>query len=225
MGINFEQLILYEDNHLLVIYKPANILSQKDNTNDLDITYYAKKYLVSKYNKPGDAYLGLVHRLDRMTEGVMVLTKTSKAAARLSNDIKSNIWHKEYLCLVEGVINEEGMLKNFLTRTDQEKKMMVSNSGQEAILKYYPIKVFDDKTLLRIELITGRHHQIRVQMAHFNHPLVGDMLYGNSKVKQDLMLACYSITFRHPTSKEFMTIKELPRSSKWESFIGGSNEK
>lgn len=221
MKINFEELILYEDNHLLVINKPANCLSQEDNTKDPDIVNLAKEYLKVKYNKPGNVYIGLVHRLDRMTEGVMVLTKTSKAASRLSDDIRKGKWKKEYIAVVHGKIDKDSRLTNYVDHIENTKKMKIvkPGMGQKAELEYKVLGYDKDNTILLINLLTGRHHQIRVQFAAFNHPLVGDTLYGNSKERIDLMLSCYSITFKHPTQEQEVCIKTLPSSKKWKKLL------
>lgn len=221
MKINFEELILYEDNHLLVINKPANCLSQEDNTKDPDIVNLAKEYLKVKYSKPGNVYIGLVHRLDRMTEGVMVLTKTSKAASRLSDDIRKGKWKKEYIAVVHGKIDKDSRLTNYVDHIENTKKMKIvkPGMGQKAELEYKVLGYDKDNTILLINLLTGRHHQIRVQFAAFNHPLVGDTLYGNSKERIDLMLSCYSITFKHPTQEQEVCIKTLPSSKKWKKLL------
>ena len=222
MKIRFNDLVLYEDNHLLVTFKPAGILSQKDKSKDLSMVDYAKEYLKEKYNKPGDAYVGLVHRLDRMTEGVLVLTKTSKAAARLSEDMKNGLWEKTYLALVHGLIEQDGRLTDYVEHIDDSKKMRVSKVGvgQIAKLNYQVLGNFKKTTLLKINLETGRHHQIRVQMSHFNHPVVGDNLYGK-KEHIDLMLACMKIKFKHPTLDQMLEIEANPRSSKWNKYLKG----
>ena len=217
----FEELILYEDNHLLVINKPANCLSQEDNTKDPDVVNLAKDFLKLKYNKPGNVYVGLVHRLDRMTEGVLVLTKTSKAASRLSEDIRKGFWKKEYIAVVHGRIENDSRLTHYVDHIENTKKMQIvkPGMGQKAVLEYKVLGYDKDNTVLLINLLTGRHHQIRVQFAAFNHPLVGDTLYGNPKEKIDLMLACYKITFKHPTQEKDLSIKTLPSSKKWKKII------
>ncbi len=221
MKINFKDLVLYEDNHLLIINKAANLLSQEDNTKDPDVVNLAKKFLKEKYNKLGNVYVGLVHRLDRMTEGVMILAKTSKAASRLSDDIRNNIWHKEYLALVNGIIDKDSRLTDYLEHENNSKKMKIVSpgQGQKAELEYKVLGHIDGKTLVLINLITGRHHQIRVQFAGFKHPLVGDTLYGNPKEKHDLMLACYRIKFKHPTLDQEMVFTDYPRSKKWNKAL------
>ena len=221
MKIDFSELVLYEDNHLLVINKPSNILSQEDNTKDPDIVNLAKHYLKVKYNKPGNVYVGLVHRLDRMTEGVMVLAKTSKAASRLSEDIRNNNWHKQYIAVVHGIITNDSRLSDFVDHIENTKKMKVvkPGSGQKAELEYKVLGHFDNKTVLLINLITGRHHQIRIQFSNFGYPLVGDTLYGNPKERVDLMLACYCVSFKHPTLDQNLKFTDLPRSKKWKKII------
>lgn len=217
----FENYILYEDNHLLIINKPANLLSQADNTKDDDCVNLAKEYLKYKYNKPGNVYVGLVHRLDRMTEGVLVLTKTSKAAARLSEEIKNNEWHKEYIAVVKGHIDQGTKLTNWVDHIDDTKKMQVVKvgTGQKAELIFDVLGYVGDNTVIKVNLLTGRHHQIRLQLANYGHPLIGDTLYGNIKDRTDLMLACVNISFKHPTQDVVMNVKCLPKSKKWQKII------
>lgn len=226
MKFNYSEIVLYEDNHILVVHKPANLLSQADNTKDIDLVTLTKAYLKIKYNKPNNVYVGLVHRLDRMTEGVMVLAKTSKAASRLSDDIRENKIYKKYLALTYGVITKNSRLTDYVRHIDNTKKMEVCKpgTGQLAELSYEVVNTYKDKTLVHINLITGRHHQIRVQFSKFGHPLVGDLLYGPNK-KCDLMLSCCELKFTHPTLKTEMTFKSLPRSKKWEKLINESDLK
>ena len=221
MKYNFYEYLIYEDNHLLIINKPANLLSQADNTKDPDVVNLAKDYLKFQYNKPGNVYVGLVHRLDRMTEGVLVLAKTSKAASRLSDAIKANEWHKSYIALVHGHIDKGTKLTNYLDHVDDTKKMQVvkPGNGQKAELIFDVLGYVGDNTVIKINLLTGRHHQIRVQLAAFGHPLVGDTLYGNPKEKIDLMLCCISITFKHPTLDKYLEINCLPKSKKWSNIL------
>ncbi len=223
MRVNFSDLVLYEDNHLLVIFKPSNVICQDDISKDESIVTMAKKYLKDKYQKPGNVYVGLVHRLDRMTEGVLVLAKTSKAASRLSDDIRNGQWEKHYLALVNGIINVDGRLTDYVDKINDTKKMMIvpAGHGQLAKLSYQVIKTFKAETLLKVNLETGRHHQIRVQFAGFKHPLVGDTLYGNPKVHKDLYLACIKISFKHPTTDKLIEISSLPRSTKWHKYLEG----
>lgn len=212
--------ILYEDNHLIVCIKPIGVLSQADNSNDMDMLTLLKHYIKDKYQKPGNVYLGLVHRLDRMTGGVMVFAKTSKAASRLNEQIRLRTFNKRYYCIVHGVLNGCGTLENYLYKDEQEVKSYVVNSkvGKHAILNYNAIKTIDNKTLVEVELLTGRHHQIRVQMAHINHALVGDKLYGGSD-KYDMMLYAYSLSFEHPITKERLTFTKIPHFNLWNDYL------
>ena len=212
--------ILYEDNHLIVCIKPVGILSQEDHTKDMDMLTLLKHYIKDKYNKSGNVYLGLVHRLDRMTGGVMVFAKTSKAASRLNEQIKNHEFVKKYYALVNGVLNESGHLENYLFKDEDEVKSYVGNknSGKIAILDYQVLKVQDNNTLVDISLKTGRHHQIRVQFSHINHPLVGDRLYGNDD-KNNLMLYAYSLSFYHPITKQRLEFKKIPTHDKWQKYF------
>ena len=212
--------ILYEDNHLIVCVKPVGILSQEDHTKDMDMLTLLKHYIKDKYNKPGNVYLGLVHRLDRMTGGVMVFAKTSKAASRLNDQIKKHEFTKKYYALVKGTLNESGHLENYLFKDEEEVKSYVGNknSGKIAILDYQVVKILDNTTLVDISLKTGRHHQIRVQFSNINHPLVGDRLYGNDD-KNNLMLYAYSLSFYHPITKELLEFKKNPTHDKWQKYF------
>ena len=197
-------VILYEDNHIIVVYKFPGILSQSDSTKDLDMVSIVKTYLKDRYHKPGNVYLGLVHRLDRPVKGVMVFAKTSKAAARLSKQIRNGQMHKKYYAVVEGILKEkEGILENKIEKIDNKKVLIDSQNGKEAKLKYKVIKEKDNLSLVDINLLTGRYHQIRLQFSSRNHPLYGDTLYG-SKYKGDLALISYSLSFIHPITKEKM---------------------
>ena len=212
--------ILYEDNHLIVAIKPAGILSQEDQTKDADMLTLLKYYIKDKYNKPGNVYLGLVHRLDRMTGGVMVFAKTSKAAKRLNEQIVKKDFSKRYYAIVDGIIETGNTLKNYLIKDEKEVRSYIgnSNNGKLAILDYNVIKILNNKTLLDINLITGRHHQIRVQFSHLKHPLVGDVLYGGSHYSQ-LMLYAYEISFKHPITNDRLTFSKIPTSRLWDQFL------
>ena len=202
--------ILYEDNHLLVAEKKVGVLSQSDGSSTPDMLTILKKYLKDKYNKPGNVYLGLVHRLDKNVGGVMVFAKTSKAARRLSEQIRNREFKKTYLAICKGVINSDGRYQDYLKR--EEYRSVVSNSkdGKIAILSYEVIKVKNNNTLLKINLETGRHHQIRVQFSYHNHPLLGDEKYG-SKGKYPLALYAYKLEFYHPTTKEILSFTSIPK--------------
>ena len=201
--------ILYEDNHIIVVVKPYNVLSQSDNTGDISIMDMIKKYIKEKYNKPGNVYLGLVHRLDRPVGGVMVFAKTSKAASRLSKSFSNHEVVKKYLAVVHGKLSDGKMVDKI--ERDNEGNSFISENGKEAILNYHVIEYNkeNDCSLVSIELKTGRHHQIRVQFASRGHYLIGDQRYGVQDKKQ-ISLFSYYLSFIHPVSKEKLEFIELP---------------
>ena len=202
--------VLYEDNHVIVAYKPAGILSQADNTGDKDMLTLVKEYIKRKYNKEGNVFLGLVHRLDRMTSGVMVFARTSKAAMRLSEDIKNHNFYKEYLAVCEWEVTEYSPteLINYLSKDEKNNKSYIDPNGKEAVLTYQNIKFKNNKSLVKIKLKTGRHHQIRVQMSNLGHPLYGDIKYG-SKYQGNLALQAYKLSFYQPVSRELLTFEKI----------------
>ena len=203
--------ILYEDNHIIVVIKPYNVPVQADSSNDLDMLTIIKNYIKEKYNKPGNVYLGLVHRLDRPVGGVMVFAKTSKAASRLSEEVRTNKIHKTYLAVVHGVLDKkDDKLINKMSKDQKTHNSYIDEkNGKEAVLEYKVIKEEDNLSLLKINLITGRHHQIRLQLSNINHPIYGDQRYGFQDKKQ-IMLYAYKLEFTHPVTKELMTFKNLP---------------
>lgn len=213
--------VLYEDNHLIVVEKPIGVLSQSDITNDLDMLTIVKDYLKDKYNKPGNVFLGLVHRLDRMTGGVMVFAKTSKAASRLSEQIRVGDFHKKYYCLVQGIVPIEGHLEDYLYKNESEVKSYVVSSNTGKLSKLDFKKISDDgvNSLVDVSLLTGRHHQIRVQFANIKHPLVGDALYGRNSLKKDLMLFAYHLSFNHPITKERLEFNVKPKGKSWNKYF------
>ena len=205
--------ILYEDNHVIVVEKKPNVLVQADDTNDLDLLTIIKNYIKEKYNKPGNVYLGLVHRLDRPVGGVMVFAKTSKAASRLSNDVRERNIKKTYLAVVNGKTNEKERLVNKISKDNKTNNSYIDEkNGKESILEYERV-YYDEKedlSLLKINLETGRHHQIRIQMSNINHPLYGDQRYGKQDNKQ-IALYAYKLEFIHPVTKEEMSFRLLPK--------------
>ncbi len=213
--------ILYEDNHIIVVEKPANILSQSDITTDIDMLTIIKGYIKERYNKPGNVYLGLVHRLDRPTSGVMVFAKTSKAASRLSSQIKNHQMKKTYLAIVKNIIKEDiGTYEDYLEK-QENRNSIVSKNGKYAKLTYKVLKKDYQKnqTLVEIDLETGRHHQIRVQFSSRKNPLLGDFRYGNETEKRNLCLHSYKLKFIHPTTKELMEfVLEPPTNIDWTLF-------
>lgn len=198
--------IFYEDNHIIVAYKPKGVLSQADGTNKEDMLAIIKEYLKNKYNKPGNVYLGLVHRLDLYTSGIMVFARTSKAASRLAKQVSEHTFEKRYLAIVEGVIEGNGILKNNIYKNEAERKSYVQNNGKEAVLEYRVLENNNSLSLIDINLKTGRFHQIRCQFSYIGHPLYGDIKYG-SKNKIDSLefpLEAYYLSFIHPIKNEKM---------------------
>lgn len=213
--------ILYEDNHIIVVYKPSNILSQSDITGDIDMLTLIKEYIKEKYNKPGNVYLGLVHRLDRPVQGVMVFAKTSKAASRLTKQIQNHEFNKQYLAIINGnLIEKKGEFCDYLLKQENGNTIVTnSEEGKKSILKYEVIKEIENKSLVKIELITGRHHQIRVQFASRGYPLVGDQRYGKQDNKQ-ICLCSYYLSFIHPTTKEKLVFERYPdKNDSWNLFL------
>ena len=199
--------VIYEDNHLLVVEKPENIPMQEDSSKDKDLLTLAKEYLKDKYNKPGNVYLGLVHRLDRPVGGVCVFAKTSKAANRLSEEINKKEFKKEYLAVVEdNGIKDKDTLEDYLSKDPNTNTVKVDPNGKKAVLDYEVIKRKDNLALVHINLRTGRSHQIRVQFSSRNHPLWGDQRYNkNVKPHTQIALHSYKLTLTHPITKEEMT--------------------
>ena len=214
--------VLYEDNHVIVVVKEKNVLSQADNTHDIDMLTIIKKYLKEKYNKPGNVYLGLVHRLDRPVSGIMVFAKTSKAASRLSDQVRKKEIKKTYMAVVKGIIKkDEVTFVDYLLKLDNGNTIVTTkDNGKESVLTYKVLKRNYEKneTLVSIDLKTGRHHQIRVQFASRGYPLCGDQRYGKSD-KTQIALCAYKLEFIHPTTKQLMKFEiEKPLDTYWTDF-------
>lgn len=214
--------VLYEDNHVIVVVKGKNVLSQADNTHDIDMLTIIKKYLKEKYNKPGNVYLGLVHRLDRPVSGIMVFAKTSKAASRLSDQVRKKEIKKTYMAVVKGIIKkDEDTFVDYLLKLDNGNTIVTTkDKGKESVLTYKVLKRNYEKneTLVSIDLKTGRHHQIRVQFASRGYPLCGDQRYGKSD-KTQIALCAYKLEFIHPTTKQLMKFEiEKPLDTYWTDF-------
>ncbi len=205
--------ILYEDNHLLVINKAPCIPVQSDSSNDISLQDLCKSYIKKKYNKPNNVFLGIVHRLDRPVSGIIVFAKTSKAASRLSEQIRHRTVEKEYIAILEGKINQEKTLKNYLEKQGTTSIVTKNTEkGKLAELSYTRTKFEHNTSTVKIKLKTGRHHQIRVQFSHLGHPLLGDFRYG-SKIKfplRSIALHAMSIKFNHPTTKKVMSFNSEP---------------
>lgn len=218
--------ILYEDNHLIAVYKKPSDLSQSDKTGDVALDSETKKYLAVKYNKPGDVFLGVVHRLDRPVGGVMLFARTSKALERMNEVFRTREVKKIYLAVVkERPPEEEGVLTHFLKKNEKQNKTYVYDNevkgSKKASLSYRLAGRSDRYFLLEIELHTGRHHQIRAQLAKMGCPVKGDLKYGYPRSNEDgsICLFARKLEFIHPVKKEKVSITaHLPQGDVWKLF-------
>ena len=217
--------IIFEDNHLLVVNKPINIPTQPDRSGDPDMLSMLKTYLKEKYHKPGNVFLGLVHRLDRPTSGLIVFAKTSKAAARLSDQMRRKKIRKDYLAVIHGVADKNGLLEHHLAKDRDNNIVSVVPEGhreaKRATLTYETLETSDDLTLVKIHLLTGRSHQIRVQFAEEGHPVWGDHKYGvaDRGNENDLALHAFRLQLTHPTQKKELTFHSYPDVTEpWDTF-------
>ncbi len=206
--------VLYEDNHLIAVVKPAGLATQGDETGDICLMDVVKDYLKEKYNKPGKVFLGLLHRLDRPVSGIVLFAKTSKGASRLSEQIRNHEMKKEYSALVTGKMkNKKGTLINFLKHNEKNNKAEIFDrevaDSQRAELDYEVVKEIKGNTLVKINLKTGRHHQIRAQFAHLGHPLIGDIKYGAEKPLPDKSIALFAdkLTFKTATGDKEIVLE------------------
>lgn len=209
--------VRYLDNHLLVVNKPAGMLVQADATGDPDLLTLGKAYLKEAFDKPGNVFLGLVHRLDRPASGVMVFARTSKAAARLSEQFRRRTPEKRYVALVEGTPEGGGVLVDHLAKIDRHVHVVEPShpEAQRAELQWRAVASRDGRTLVDVQLKTGRAHQIRVQLAHMGFPLLGDFRYGARRELdgRNLALHAYLLAVLHPTRNERMAWTALPPES------------
>ena len=221
-------VVLYEDNHVIVVVKPHNVPSQADASGDKDMLTLVKEYIKEKYQKEGDAFVGLVHRLDRPTGGIMVFAKTSKGASRLSEQIRDNKMNKTYYAITTKVPQlKQNNLVNYLKKDEKNNIVRIvtrADSGaKKAELNYKVLQAQDDLALLEVKLVTGRGHQIRVQLAGINCPLFGDNKYGKEKTKisNNLGLWAGRLEFIHPTTKQKMTFVCPPNTEQepWKKFF------
>ncbi len=220
-----ELKILHEDNHIIVVLKPQGIPSCGDESGDGNMLDAVKEYIRTAYGKPGNVYVGLVHRLDRPTGGVMVFAKTSKAAARLSEQMRSGDFEKKYLAVLSAVPKEpQGKLVNYLKKNAVNNMVYLcpptTEGAKMASLEYRVAEEKGGCALAEIKLHTGRSHQIRVQMAGIGCPVFGDMRYGGERAKKgNLALWAYSLTFTHPVTKERLRfMAEPPEETPWKHF-------
>jgi len=221
-GTNPNITILFEDNHLLAIHKPAGVLSQEDYSGAPDVLSLCKEYLKKEYNKPGNVFLGLVHRLDRPVAGVMLLAKTSKAASRISEQIRKRTVKKRYIAVVKGSPDDNGMFMHYLLKNRDTNRVSVVEPGnrnaQKSELTFHTIAQKENLALLNVTLITGRPHQIRVQLSHEGFPIVGDNKYGQH-TDSDIALFASELEIIHPTLKKPVNITATPINTyPWSHF-------
>ncbi len=219
--------VLYEDNHLIAINKKVSDIVQGDKTGDTPLSEHLKLYLKEKYNKPGNVFVGVTHRLDRPTTGIVIFARTSKALARMNEMFKNkNSIRKTYWALVKKCPqHSKGQLKNYLVKNTTKNKSFVSDKdksgAKEAILNYTIIANSDNFHLIEIELLTGRHHQIRAQLSHIGSPIKGDLKYGYPRSNPDAGISLHArkIEFTHPVSKQKIKIvAPLPKDNLWQFF-------
>jgi len=220
--------VIYEDNHIIVVEKMPNIPSQGDKTEDVDMLTIIKDYLKEKHQKPGNVYLALIHRLDRPVGGVMVFAKTSKAAARLSEEVRERRIKKEYLVVADGKFeNSKGTLEDYLLKNERKNMSKVVPEGTKnaklARLDYEVLRYNEeiDLSVVRVLLHTGRHHQIRLQLSNIGHSIYGDQKYGTRGRGKQIALWAFKLSFVHPVTKEEMSFKVLPEiNGTWKIIEG-----
>ena len=224
---NNELQVLYEDNHLVVVLKPQNVLSQGDASGDESVLEMVKSYIKEKYQKEGDAFVGLVHRLDRPTGGVMVFARTTKCASRLAEQIKDGRFEKKYLAVVVGTPRDkQARLSNYLLKDEKTNTVKVVpaayDGAKKAELSYKVLESTPKVSLVDIKLLTGRPHQARVQMKHIGTPIFGDVRYGGDSLAKghNLALWAYDLRFYHPTTETPMVFVAYPPLDKtpWDRF-------
>ena len=218
--------ILYEDNHILVVNKAKNILVQGDKTGDEPLVDILKNYLKEKYNKPGNVFLGVVHRIDRPVSGVVLFARTSKALERLNKMLQDKEIKKTYWALVKELPKEpKARIENFIKRVQEKNKSFVYNNevpgSKKAVLSYRVLKSSENYHLLEIDIETGRHHQIRAQLAGIGCPIKGDLKYGFPRSNPDggNSLHARSVQFVHPVTKEKLFVEApVPEDNLWKYF-------
>lgn len=214
---------VYEDNHIIIIYKESGEIVQGDKTGDKPLSETVKEYIKQKYNKPGNVFLGVVHRLDRPVSGLVVFAKTSKALSRLNDMFRTGDVHKTYWAVVKRRdIAMEGTLTDWLTRNERQNKSYAHErevpGAKKAVLKYKVRAVADNYMLIEVTLLTGRHHQIRCQLAHMGCPIKGDLKYGAPRSNPDGSISLLSrrVEFVHPVSKEnIVAYADVPDDRLW----------
>lgn len=219
--------VIYEDNHIIIVSKRSGEIVQGDKTGDLPLSETVKQYIKEKYQKPGNVFLGVVHRLDRPVWGLVVFAKTSKALTRLNKMFRDGEVHKTYWAITkEAPPAEEGVLTDWLVRNERQNKSYAHSqetpNAKKAVLKYKVIAHSDHYHLLEVQLMTGRHHQIRCQLANMGCPIKGDLKYGAKRSNPDgnICLLARSVAFVHPVSKENIVVEAPlpPQDRLWEAL-------
>ncbi|WP_308267900.1 RluA family pseudouridine synthase [Prevotella sp.] len=215
--------VVYEDNHIIIVNKQSGEIVQGDKTGDTPLSDIVKQYIKEKYNKPGNVFLGVVHRLDRPVSGLVVFAKTSKALSRLNEMFRTGDVHKTYWAIVKkNDIAPEATLTDWLTRNERQNKSYAHNrevpGAKKAVLSYKVRSMSDNYMLLEVRLMTGRHHQIRCQLAHMGCPIKGDLKYGSPRSNPDGSISLMSrrVEFVHPVSKETIAVEApVPNDRLW----------
>ena len=223
--------VLYEDNHIIIVSKRAGEIVQGDKTGDVPLSETVAAYLKEKYSKPGNVFVGVPHRLDRPVSGVVVLAKTSKALARLNEMFRVGSVDKRYLAIVKNRPQKpEDRLENWLVRNEKQNRSYAYDrevpDSKKAVLNYKLVASSVNYHLIEVELLTGRHHQIRCQLAKMGSPIKGDLKYGAERSNPDgsISLHAFHVTFEHPVSHEVIDIKApLPEDPLWQSFVEAAN--
>lgn len=225
--IPVSERVLFEDNHLIVINKCVSEIVQGDKTGDEPLSEAVKRFIKTKYQKPGDVFLGVIHRLDRPVSGVIAFARTSKALTRMNELVKNHEMHKTYWAIVKNSPQQEsGTLEHYLVRNEKQNKSYahpkeVPNS-KKALLNYRVISSSTDYKLIEVDLITGRHHQIRAQLAAIGCPIKGDLKYGFPRSNPDASISLHArkMSFTHPVSKQLVSIEAAPpKDILWDFFI------
>lgn len=218
--------VLYEDNHLIIVSKTVNEIVQGDKTGDVTLIDTVKAYIKEKYNKPGEVFLGLTHRLDRPTSGIVIFARTSKALSRMNELFRKGEVHKTYWAITaKRPAEDEGTLRNMIYKNEKQNKSYLAHPGtndaKEAVLNYRIISVSDRYYLWEIDLLTGRHHQIRCQLSAIGCPVRGDLKYGYPRSNPDggLSLHARRVTFEHPVSHiQINVTAPVPQEKLWQVF-------
>lgn len=223
--------VVYEDNHIIIVNKQSGEIVQGDKTGDTPLSDIVKQYIKDKYNKPGNVFLGVVHRLDRPVSGLVVFAKTSKALSRLNEMFRTGDVHKTYWAIVKkNDIAPEATLTDWLTRNERQNKSYAHNrevpGAKKAVLSYKVRSVSDNYMLLEVRLMTGRHHQIRCQLANMGCPIKGDLKYGSPRSNPDGSISLMSrrVEFVHPVSKETIAVEApVPNDRLWLALAGDAD--